>query len=560
MPWDTNWGFAIALTSHLMQRHSRHVRTPFIVTLLLGALGAPLAAQSMSGTDSATHALNRLAFGPRPGDAERVARQGVMRWIDAQLDPQGIPDDALAVRERAFQINTLELRDLAQRFVQARRERIARQRNAGPDSMRMAEEPRPGELLGLRRLGGELQQLAVLRASMSERQLYEVMVDFWTNHFNVYFAKGADRFLLPSYIERTIRPLALGRFEDLLIATARSPAMLFYLDNAQSVAPGSRPPQLDRLERFRRIGPRADSMAQRLEARMPRGINENYARELLELHTLGVDGGYTQKDVQEVARVFTGWGIERPLDGAGFSFREWAHDGGDKTVLGVRVAGNRGMQEGIDVLKLLAQHHATMHHISAKLCARFVADDPPDGCVDDAVAAWHESDGDIRAVLRAIFHSPDFWSARAVRAKVKTPLEFVVSAVRAVGAVPDTSLRLAQIVGRLGQPLFLQSAPTGYPETQADWVNSGALLQRMNFAVGLASGRGPGATVDLTGVLPTGNVELLIHAVNDRLLGGAMSEQTKKVLRRELADVQNPEQMRALAVGLALGGPEFQRQ
>jgi uncharacterized protein (DUF1800 family) len=545
----------MGLTSHRMTRHSRHVRTLFILPLLGAVLAASLPAQSLSRTDSAVHALNRLAFGPRPGDVQRLAREGVMRWIDAQLDPAALRDDALAARERAFQVHTLDVTDLARRFVQARQERIRRQREAGgggSDSMPM---------LGLRRLGGELQQLAVLRASVSERQLNEVMVDFWTNHFNVFFAKGANRFLLPSYIERTIRPRALGKFEDLLIATAQSPAMLFYLDNAQSVAPGSRPPRLDRLERgARRLGPRADSVMQRIAQRMPRGINENYARELLELHTLGVDGGYTQKDVQEVARVFTGWGIDRPLAGAAFTFHEWAHDGGDKAVLGVGFRGNRGMHEGIDLLKMLAHHHATMHHVSAKLCARFVADDPPDGCIDDAVDAWHDSDGDIRAVLRAIFHSPDFWSPRAIRAKVKTPLEFVVSAVRAVGATPDTSLRLAQIVGRLGQPLYLQAAPTGYPETQADWVNSGALLQRMNFALGLASGRGPGVSADLAAVLPTGDVESLIRAIDERLLGGAMTEQTKKVLRRELADTQNPEQARALAVGLALGGPEFQRQ
>jgi uncharacterized protein (DUF1800 family) len=385
------------------------------------------------------------------------------------------------------------------------------------------------------------------------------MVDFWTNHFNVFFAKGADRYLLPSYIEGTIRPHALGHFADLLVATAQSPAMLFYLDNVQSVAPGARPPQLDRLARFAGR-PRVDSLRERLEQRLPRGINENYARELLELHTLGVDGGYTQRDVQEVARMLTGWGMQRPGAGAGFEFHAWAHDTGEKTVLGTRFPSGRQMDEGMALLRLLAGHHATMHHVSAKLCARFVADDPPDGCVDAAVDAWHESDGDIRAVLRAIFRSPDFWTPRALRAKVKTPLEFVVSAVRAVGAQPDTSLRLAQVVARLGQPLYLHSAPTGYPETQADWVNSGALLQRMNFAVGLAAGRAPGATVDLDALVPTGETPALIAALNERLLAGAMSEQTRSVLSRELADIRDPAQRRAYAVGLVLGGPEFQRQ
>src|SRR5213078_3278950 len=310
-------------------------------------------------------------------------------------------------------------------------QRLQREAAATGDSSRM-RGARP--MQEFRELGGELQQLAIVRAAISERQLREVMVDFWANHFNVFVGKGADRFLTPSYIEETIRPNALGRFEDLLIATAKSPAMLFYLDNAQSVAPGATPP--------------------RRQPRAPRGINENYARELLELHTLGVDGGYTQQDVIAVARVFTGWGIDRPQRGAGFAFHAWAHDRGEKQVFGMRFRGG-GMEEGIRLLKLLAMQHATMHHVSQKLCARFVRDDPPDGCVDAAVDAWHRSNGDIRAILRAIFTSPDFWAPQALRAKVKTPLEFVVSAVRATGATPDSTLRLAQVVSRLGEPLYL---------------------------------------------------------------------------------------------------------
>jgi uncharacterized protein (DUF1800 family) len=541
------------------------------LVLVVAAATAPLtgvAAQGLTARDSALHALNRLAYGPRPGAVDQVARTGVMRWIEQQLRPERLDDGALAARERSFAILTYDADDLSRRFVAARQERIQRQRELGAaaermtaaDSQRMRAEALAGAAGEMRRLGGELQQLAVVRAVLSERQLYEVMVDFWTNHFNVFYAKGADRYLLPSYIEETIRPNALGRFEDLLVATAKSPAMLFYLDNAQSVVPGSRPPQLARLERAGRFRPRADSLRRAVEQRLPRGINENYARELLELHTLGVDGGYTQRDVQEVARILTGWSIEPPRQGAGFVFNAWAHDAGDKTVLDVRFPGGRGIDEGIDLLKMLARHHATMHYVSQKLCARFVADDAPDGCVDAAVDAWHESNGDIRSILLAIFRSPDFWSPRAVRAKVKTPLEFVVSAVRAVGAEPDTTLRLAQVVARLGQPLYLQSAPTGYPETQEDWVNSGALLQRMNFAVGLAAGRAPGVRTNLDGVVAAAEAAALIAAVNERVLGGQMTERTRDVLARQLADVRDPAQARVLAVGLAIGGPEFQRQ
>ena len=525
-----------------------------VVIALAAAAPAPLGAQGAAARDSAVHALNRLAWGPRPGEADRVAAIGVMAWIERQLVPERIPDDTLRVRERAFTILRVDGDDLARRFVAARREQVTRRRAASGAT----EPPRePGtEAAALRRVGAETQQLAVVRAVLSERQLYEVLVDFWTNHFNVFYAKGADRYLLPAHIEETIRPHALGRFEDLLIATARSPAMLFYLDNAQSVAPGTRPPTPPWAGR-RLTAEQREMVAQR----MPRGLNENYARELLELHTLGVDGGYTQDDIVAVARILTGWGIERPQLGAGFTFREWAHDRGEKVVLGERFPPGQGMDEGIRLLRMLARHPATMHHLSRKLCARFVADDPPDGCVDAAVAAWRADDGDVGAVVRAIVRAPDFWAPAARRAKVKSPLEFVVSAVRATGAAPDSTLRLAQLVGRLGQPLYLQPAPTGWPEAQAEWVNAGALLARMNAAVALAAGRLPGAAIDLQAVLPhAADHARFVDLVNERLLAGSMSDRTRAVILDQLREMTDPLQARALAVGLAIGGPEFQRQ
>ena len=517
--------------------------------------GAALTAQ-----DSALHALNRLAYGPRPGDVPRVAAEGVMRWIDRQLSPDGIDDDRLAERERRFDILRYDRGDLAAMYTAAQRERRERKLAAGQTAdgsdsagaQHAAPLPKQADPMipKSNRLANEFADLAVVRAALSERQLYEVMVDFWTNHFNVYFAKGADRFLTPDYIEHTIRRRAMGKFQDLLIATARSPAMLFYLDNWESVAPGTSPPFPLSARRRGGQGVRP----------VPKGINENYARELLELHTLGVDGGYTQQDVIDVARIFTGWSIERPQQGGDFEFHDWAHDRGEKLVLGVRFEGGHDMDEGIRLLKLLANHPATMHHVSRKLCQRFVNDDPPDGCVDDAVAAWKHSSGDMGEVLRAIFHGPDFWAAANVRAKVKTPLEFVVSAARAVAAEPDTSPRLAQVVARLGEPLYLHVAPDGYPEREAAWVNSGALLDRMNAAVALASGKLPGVTVVLDSIVSAGDPDQLIGAVNEKILSGTMSENTKQVLRRELAGIGDPAQARALAVGLAIGGPEFQRQ
>src|SRR5438132_5121177 len=521
--------------------------------------------RALTPRDSAAHALNRLAYGPRPGEIERVARAGVLRWIDAQLTPDKIDDNDLARREREFAVLEYDRGDLATLYAEVQRARQERKRMG--DTAADKPDDSPVAVKG-RRFAAQVQQLAVVRAALSARQLYEVMVDFWANHFNVYFAKGADRFLTPDYIEHTIRPHAMGRFEDLLIATAQSPAMLVYLDNWESVAPGATPPRAMRLQARPLFGrrpalfppPRDRVPMDSLRPRAPKGINENYARELLELHTLGVDGGYDQHDVIEVARIFTGWSIRRPQQGGDFEFHDWAHDTGDKQVLGVEFERGQGMDEGIRLLKLLANHPATMHHLSRQLCQRFVNDDPPDGCVDDAVAAWQRTHGDIREGLRAIFHGPDFTAAANVRAKVKTPLEFVVSAARAVAADPDTTPRLAQVVARLGEPLYLHVAPDGYPEREDAWVNSGALLDRMNAAVALASGKLPGVTVVLDSIVSAGDPDQLIGAVNEKILSGTMSENTKQVLRRELAGIGDPAQARALAVGLAIGGPEFQRQ
>jgi uncharacterized protein (DUF1800 family) len=536
------------------------MKTPVVLRFLVGVglscciVGAQHAAPlqvatptaALTARDSAFHALSRLAYGPRPGDVERLAATGVMSWIDRQLAPERIDDRKLAERERQFTILDYDRGDLAAMYVQAQRERRERKRvaDAPQDSA-----PTPAQRKG-RRLAGEFADLAVVRAIGSERQLYEVMVDFWFNHFNVYLGKGADRFLVPDYVEHAIRPNAMGKFADLLIATAKSPAMLFYLDNWQSVAPGSAPP-------FPLSARRTGGQGVRTA---PKGLNENYARELLELHTVGVDGGYTQQDVIAVARIFTGWSIRRPQQGGDFEFRGWAHDTGEKQVLGVRFPSGHGMDEGMRLLKLLANHPATMHHVSRQLCQRFVSDDPPDGCVDDAVAAWKRSDGDIRQVLRAIFHGPDFWAPEHVSNKVKSPLEFVVSAARAVAAEPDTSPRLAQVVARLGQPLYLHVAPDGYPEREDAWVNSGALLDRMNAAVALAAGRLPGVGVALDSIGSGLDGDQLIEAVDEQILGGRMSENTKRVVRGRMSEISDPSQARALAVGLVLGGPEFQRQ
>jgi uncharacterized protein (DUF1800 family) len=380
--------------------------------------------------------------------------------------------------------------------------------------------------------------------------------------------KDADRFLVVDFVEHAIRQHALGRFEDLLVATAEHPAMLIYLDNAESVTPGSSPPRGRAVAYappragLRPMFPPPMPAAPRPNA--PNGINENYGRELMELHTLGVDGGYTQQDVIEVARIFTGWGVSRPRpSGPGrfaFEYHDWAHDYGDKVVLGVRFRGE-GMKEGLKLLHLLAENPATARHLSHELCARFVADDPPDGCVDAAVAAWQATHGDIRAVLSAIVTSPDFWAPEYRHARFKTPLEFVASAVRVIGGEPDTTTRLVGPLQQLGEAPFMRLTPDGYPDAAAFWMNSGAILTRMNLSLALASGHMPGVSADLDALVPpTGDYDELVRRVAAVILGGQGSAQTLQTIRQQIGDMPNHVNARNMAVALALGSPDFQKE
>ncbi len=572
-----------------------------IGTVVAGTLQPSSAAMAQTAVrDSARahayHLLNRITFGPKPGDVDQVLAMGIDQFIARQLDPFSIPDTVLNETLIDSRILNTTTETLAKLFRERRQARIARQR-AGGDTALGSETRRmtptdPGNVLG--RLLAEYPKITLTRAVQSERQLYEVMVDFWTNHFNVYSAKGPVRYLLPEYIEETIRPYAFGRFEDLLIATAQSPAMLVYLDNVQSVAVGSEPPQLAnmerRLRRARQVGNtparragsrarqvgnrgrrtmqgsntdnvrRAEERMARVRERLPSGPNENYARELLELHTLGVDGGYTQQDVVDVARIFTGWsmGGRTRQDPSNFVFNAWAHDTDKKTVIGHDFPANGGMTEGVELLHILATHPSTIRHISSKLCTRFVLDVPPDGCIDTAAQAWMASDGNISVVVGAIIESPGFWASAGQ--KIKTPLEFVVSAVRAVDGVPDTTLALPQVVRRLGQPLYGAEAPTGYPETKEDWVNAGALLGRFNIALGFASGRIPGVQLDLDQLIPVeADLEDMLDAANQNILQGTASEHTLNVWRNQARE-RPPSERRVFIIGLAIGSPEFQRQ
>lgn len=388
----------------------------------------------------------------------------------------------------------------------------------------------------------DLTEGKLLRAIYSTHQLEELMVDFWFNHFNVYLNKGSDRYTVPSYERDAIRPHVFGKFYDLLLATAQSPAMLFYLDNWQSVGPGTKD---------------------------KRGLNENYGRELLELHTLGVDGGYTQKDVIAVARCFTGWSIADPKKGGGFEYKDKVHDKGEKVVLGHVIAAGGGMSDGLEVLQLLASQPATAHFISLKLARRFVADDPPPSLVNRMADTFLRTGGDLRQVMRTMLLAPEFWSEGAYRAKVKTPFEMIVSAVRATGASVDSGYLLANEIQKLGEPLYRKVEPTGYSSSNAEWVSSAGLLDRMNFGLALAHNRVPGVKVD--------EAEWAREAANDpmelarTILEDNPSEQTKAAIEKALGDealqkqlAQNakagPPQVPSLVAGLVIGSPDFQRR
>jgi uncharacterized protein (DUF1800 family) len=409
----------------------------------------------------------------------------------------------------------------------------------------------------------DLTEQKILRAAYSEHQLEEVMVDFWFNHFNVFAGKGATRGYLTEYERDAIRPHVFGKFRDLLQATAESPAMLFFLDNWQNSAPpdaqttdsggdvarrrqNTLRPGARRSASFPR--PQQPAMREAAQNRRPRGINENYARELMELHTLGVDGGYTQKDVQEVARAFTGWTIQNPRLGGGFVFEPRLHDDGEKLVLGHRLKAGGGKHDGEEVLGILATHPSTARFIATKLARRFVSDNPPTSVIDRAAKRFRDTDGDIREVVRTIITSPEFFSAEAYRAKVKTPFEFVISAIRATGTETASGLPAAAALRSLGMPLYMCQPPTGYADRANAWVNTGALLARMNFAVSLTNLRFRAERVTAAPADPTAARDAIVSNV---LAGDLSPDTTATVAKAE----QTPQ-----AIALVLGSPEFQRR
>jgi uncharacterized protein (DUF1800 family) len=673
----------------------------------------PDAASPLDDQKRAVHALNRLTFGPRPGDVERVRQMGVDKWIELQLHPEKINDSAVDAKLAAFRTLRMDTNQIIENFppeqmirqvadgkaslpsdpmerivyqaqlqrrddkrekkqeakggteaknvapaktscvdttcpvsmnsannndasptadtVETRRREARRRdsvktqeladlapddrmkeilamppedqivlaatRGAKADALLEGLNPRQKETVEALNnpeqvVVNELTQAKLLRAIYSERQLDEVMTDFWINHFNVFINKGADRYLLTSYERDAIRPHVLGKFEDLLVATAKSPAMMFYLDNWLSVGPDSeKAVGIAPNSRDRGNHPQARPNAKRKPGS---GLNENYGRELMELHTLSVNGGYTQKDVSEVAKVFSGWTIDPPQKGSAFRFDPRMHEPGKKIVLGHRIK-EKGEKEGREVLHLLARNPNTAHFISQKLAIRFVSDDPPPALVDRMTKTYLKKNGDIREVLRTMFKSPEFWAPEDYRAKVKTPLEFVVSAVRASGATVDDTRALVGTLNNMGMMPYAMLPPTGYSMKAEVWVNSSALLGRMNFALGLAAGKIRGVKVDTAalavGTLPAAtssvassgtmagastdpsaklnDAQQVLAALEHSLLAGDVSRQTHdtiskqledpKINQRRLDDPKRPPNVPAIA-GLILGSPEFQRR
>src|SRR5664280_1270623 len=524
--------------------------------------------KQLAGDQKILQALNRLTYGPRPGDVREVQSMGLKKWIERQLHPDDTPENPVLI-EKLKTLDTLEMSGselvrnyptpemvrqmvngqlpfptdpdrklmltklmekyeqrqakggdaatapnmangkelsevLSAQQVRSMRQGTAQQRLAAfqaipkekqdeaigamPQGLRQGlfavAAPELRRRLALangpqQMVARDLTEGKLLRAVYSNRQLDEVLTDFWFNHFNIYLDKGADRYLVTEYERDTIRPHVLGKFQELLEATAKSPAMLFYLDNWQSVGPDA--PQA----RGKKGGPRGYP-----------GLNENYGRELLELHTLGVDGGYTQADVTEAARCFTGWTILQPQRGGEFAFNKRVHDEGEKTVLGVKIPAGGGMSDGEKVLDLVAHHRSTARFISQKLAMRFVADDPPASLVERMAETFRRTDGDLRAVMKTMLESKEFFSQGAYLGKLKSPLEVVASAVRAVTGEVDYAFPLANQVAQLGEPLYRKQEPTGYSNSSKEWLNSGGLLARMNFALQLADNKIPGVRVD----------------------------------------------------------------
>ncbi len=657
-------------------RSSKQLISKIFTAVALAALTTPAFAiptvpvrdkKSLTKNQKALHVLNRLGFGARPGDIDKVNALGVEKYIEQQLNPSAI-DDAIAEKKVAnlevFNMTTAQVfakypnptaliralegngsaANAAAQNPEAMTDQQRRERQ-----QKLQEYYRKYDLRPANQLQPQITSNRVLRAVYSEKQLQEVMVDFWQNHFNVFAGKAAVRWYIPSYERDVLRKNALGNFKDLLVGTAQHPAMLFFLDNFESVGPTAQPANQANgpLQRAIREGKLTPQMRERMKERQGltdaqidqrikqaqtaqqrprRGLNENYARELMELHTMGVDSGYTQKDIVEVARAFTGWTIADPrgyrraaaaeingteeqrlarlqrqagipddIESGQFYFNDRWHDKDAKTILGQKVS-EGGVKDGLKVIDILVKHPSTAKFIARKLAVKFVNDNPSEALVVRVAAAFTKSNGDIKTTLRAIFSDKEFFAPETYRAKIKTPFELAVSAIRTIGADTNSSPAILAMLNKLGEVPYGYQAPTGYPDTAEDWVNTGALLERLNFAVALAGNQIPGTRVDLKrfdAADKTAIMNKTIAAVLDNDVSPATKATLLKQVDQPLPEVKAPaavddevvevpnmrqpgqqggrnRQARLLAptgnpdvfkvVSLVLGTPEFQRQ
>ena len=558
------------------------------------------------------HLLNRITFGPRPGDLDRVRGLGIEAFLAEQLQPEAIDDSDLEKRLAVLPTQQMTSAELYQFYPPPN---VVDER---------AKQPNPPPVFGRpQQIIGELIQQKLVRAVSSNRQLQEVMTDFWFNHFNVFAQKEADQWLVSSYERDVIRPKAIGKFRDLLLAVAQSPAMMFYLDNWLSAAPDAKEPRPPRPQpppaqpkpavkpaseaasastgssspvmsgpeanrgrtpldeatlKQPNNGSQNGSPEQQVkpadqpkpappkppqQAARKRGINENYARELMELHTLGVDGGYTQKDVQEVARCFTGWTIDRPFQGGGFVFRPWMHDGGSKTVLGNTIPAGGGISDGARVIDVLSRHPSTARFISRKLCERFVSDNPPAQLVERVAQVFLKTDGDIREVLRAILTSAEFNSPAVFRAKVKSPLELTASAIRAVDGDSNGAPAVHEWLRKMGEPLYAYAFPTGYKENSDTWMNTGVFLNRLNFGVAFANSQIQGTNYDASRLVSpdiSASSETLTARLSTLIVHTELSADSKRAVLSGLDLTGDAHKRTQQAIGLLLGTTEFQKR
>jgi uncharacterized protein (DUF1800 family) len=605
------------------QRATLATRLLVAVALLSAAPGG-LAAQAAQAAEEESaktlHLLRRATWGVTPADLEAVQAEGRDAWLERQLHPERISDEGLEPRLASFDALGLEMPELAALFqpsnqllrqlsairmdsagMTGRPDSVLRLQDLSPDLRRQIQARSPQALMS------QLISAKLVRSVHSERQLEEIMTDFWFNHLNVFFGKNQVRYAVEDYEREAIRPHVFGKYEDMLMASAKHPAMLFYLDNWTSVVPDSMrdmtqgqfrqlerlrslsPEELDRLQRNGRVTPAQRNALDRMQAMGPipavgqrgRGMNENYARELMELHTLGVDGGYTQQDVIEVARALTGWtfvpfgrgggagpagrGAAANVEPGEFVFNPIGHDRGEKTVIGKRLPAGRGIEDGEEVIRMLARHPSTANFLATKLVERFVSDKPDPAFVQEIAQVYLRTDGDLREVTRALFTSDRFYAAEVRSTKVKTPFELVVSALRSLNVEVEPAPRMVQTLRSMGHLPYNEPAPTGFPASSEDWVNSGAMLARMNFALELAEGRVGQMRPDLQALVPgvdQRNPGAVVSGVLASVLPGTDTAALEKAILTDLEKnaAAQPRARTARALGLALGSPEFQRR